>query len=127
MRKIAGTDPHMALHATMSSTEYARPAAKEKDDEGDAEEEGAALPLRFGGYNKVWEPVSEAGDVLEEGEDYVTEEYTEAVPQRRQGASRAWWVSPPSIITQAQLRSLEKDGYLGGVECFFPSPNHPGN
>uniref|UniRef100_A0A803PB36 Uncharacterized protein n=1 Tax=Cannabis sativa TaxID=3483 RepID=A0A803PB36_CANSA len=143
MRKIAATDPYVTRYATMPSAGQARPAVEEEDNEGDvevqeiedqgevrpdspseAEEGGVARPLHFGGYNEVGEPVSEAGDVLEEGDDYVTEKYIEAVPQRRQGAFRARRVSPLSIVTQSQLRSLETDGYLGDVECFFPSPNH---
>uniref|UniRef100_A0A803PHI4 Uncharacterized protein n=1 Tax=Cannabis sativa TaxID=3483 RepID=A0A803PHI4_CANSA len=78
-------------------------ATEEEDNEGDVEvqeikdqgkvrpgspseakEEGVPQPLRFGGYNEAEELVSEVGDVLEEGDDYITEVYTDVVPQRRQ-------------------------------------------
>uniref|UniRef100_A0A803QH74 Uncharacterized protein n=1 Tax=Cannabis sativa TaxID=3483 RepID=A0A803QH74_CANSA len=143
MQKINATDPHVAQCATLPSAEQDLPATEEEDYEGDvevqevedqdddrpdrpseAEEEGVAQPLCFGGYNEAREPVSELGDVLVEGEDYITQEYAEAVPHRRQGVVRTRWVCPPSIVTEDHLRDLEKVGYLGGVECFLPSPNH---
>uniref|UniRef100_A0A803NI10 Uncharacterized protein n=1 Tax=Cannabis sativa TaxID=3483 RepID=A0A803NI10_CANSA len=88
-----------------------------------SEEEGAAWRLPFGGFDEEGQPVFEAGEILEASEDYVTKEYTEAVPLRRKGVLGAWWVSPPSVVTKAKMKNLLKHGYLGDVECFLPSPN----
>uniref|UniRef100_A0A803PT49 Uncharacterized protein n=1 Tax=Cannabis sativa TaxID=3483 RepID=A0A803PT49_CANSA len=65
----------------------------------EVEDEDAARRLPFGGFNEDGQPVFEVGKILEAGEDYVTKEYTDAVPQRRQGAVGPQWVSPPSIVT----------------------------
>uniref|UniRef100_A0A803QC73 Uncharacterized protein n=1 Tax=Cannabis sativa TaxID=3483 RepID=A0A803QC73_CANSA len=94
------------------------------DSPSEAEEEGVARPLCFKGYNESREPVFELGDILVEGEDYVTQEFIEVVPHKRQGALGARWVCPPSIVTEGHLKNLEKAGYLGRLECFLPSPNH---
>uniref|UniRef100_A0A803P9D3 Uncharacterized protein n=1 Tax=Cannabis sativa TaxID=3483 RepID=A0A803P9D3_CANSA len=85
-------------------TNNARPASEEENTAGDAEvhekedqgkvcpvtppeaegdEEGAAQALQFGGFNKEGKPMSEAGEVLEVSEDYVTKEYTEVILLRR--------------------------------------------
>uniref|UniRef100_A0A803QDJ0 Uncharacterized protein n=1 Tax=Cannabis sativa TaxID=3483 RepID=A0A803QDJ0_CANSA len=87
------------------------------DAEGN-EEEGVAQVLPFSGYNDDGEPVSEAGDVLEGGQDYVVEEYTEARPLRR-NIDR--WISPPSVMTMKKLTNLFEHDLLGNVECFLPS------
>uniref|UniRef100_A0A803Q2Y8 Uncharacterized protein n=1 Tax=Cannabis sativa TaxID=3483 RepID=A0A803Q2Y8_CANSA len=74
-------------------------------------EEGAARRLSFGGFNKEGQPMSEAGEVLKAGEDYITEEYIEAISLRRQGTLRDWWVSPPSVVTRAKMKNSLKHGW----------------
>uniref|UniRef100_A0A803Q7Z3 Uncharacterized protein n=1 Tax=Cannabis sativa TaxID=3483 RepID=A0A803Q7Z3_CANSA len=54
------------------------------DTTSEAKEEGVARRMRLGGFNEDDKPVSKAGEILEAGEDYVNEEYTNAIPQRRQ-------------------------------------------
>uniref|UniRef100_A0A803QC37 Uncharacterized protein n=1 Tax=Cannabis sativa TaxID=3483 RepID=A0A803QC37_CANSA len=62
------------------------------------EEEGVVRVYPFGGFNEKGEPVSETGEVLEAGWDYVEEEYTEAHPINRRGPKGARWVSPPFVL-----------------------------
>uniref|UniRef100_A0A803QBG3 Uncharacterized protein n=1 Tax=Cannabis sativa TaxID=3483 RepID=A0A803QBG3_CANSA len=113
VRKSSLLDPHVAHLATMPSAEQARPTTQEEDIVGDvevqemddqgevrlgtpseAEEEGAAWRLPFGSFNEEGQLVFEVKEILEAGEDYVTEEYVETVPLRRQWegkeSAQAW-------------------------------------
>uniref|UniRef100_A0A803Q9J6 Uncharacterized protein n=1 Tax=Cannabis sativa TaxID=3483 RepID=A0A803Q9J6_CANSA len=110
VRKSSLIDLHIACLATLARAKQTHPATDEEytvgdievqevedqgeihhaissDAEGD-EEEGLAWMLLFGAYNDEGEPVSEAGDVLEAGQDYIVKEYTEEHPLRRRGPPR---------------------------------------
>uniref|UniRef100_A0A803QPX6 Uncharacterized protein n=1 Tax=Cannabis sativa TaxID=3483 RepID=A0A803QPX6_CANSA len=67
-------------------------------DEVAEEKEEAPWVLSFGGYNEVGEPVSDFGDVLVLGQDYVKKEYEEARPMRTSERRVPQWVSPLSIL-----------------------------
>ncbi|KAM6551126.1 hypothetical protein CsatB_000934 [Cannabis sativa] len=135
------SDPQVVRHATLPSTEQDSAVQMEEDHEGDAEiqeveaqddvrpgssfeKEAEVAPPNYGDYNEAGEPVDADGDVLVEGVDYVSEELVAAVPHRRQGALGARWVSPPSKITEARLRTLDQGGYLGELDCYIPAHNN---
>uniref|UniRef100_A0A803Q8N4 Uncharacterized protein n=1 Tax=Cannabis sativa TaxID=3483 RepID=A0A803Q8N4_CANSA len=69
---------------------------------------------------RVGESVSELGDVLVVGQDYVEEECEEAWPLTTKGKKGPWWVSPSSILTYKRLTNVFNEGLLEGVETFLP-------
>ncbi|KAM6571086.1 hypothetical protein CsatA_015166 [Cannabis sativa] len=134
------SNPQVALLATLPDAEQDLAVPMEEDREGDAEVqeveeldevrpgsppaaegEEEVGPPNFGEYNETGQPVDVDGDVLVEGMDNVSEELAKAVPHRRQGALGARWVSPLSKISEARLRTLNQDGYLGELDCYIPA------